>query len=129
MGTLKPVYGSHDFPSLNDAIILDPWIVEAVLGSSKARWRGSREVLLWSHRPGEGPFFSGSMADGSFVRLVLFFGGFERLFGVFMSFPPFILTFWNLRYFLKVSKLNIFTNIVRIYNAKKRYNVMLFRSC
>ena len=50
-------------------------------------------------------------------------------YGVFMSFPPFILTFSNLRYFLKVSKLNIFTNIVRIYNAKKRYNVMLFRSC
>ena len=60
---------SHNFPSLNDAIIYGFFLVEAVLGSSKARWRGSREVLLWSHRPGEGPFFSGSMADGSFVRL------------------------------------------------------------
>ena len=76
------------------------WIVEAVLGSSKARWRGSREVLLWSHRPGEGPFFSGSMADGSFVRLVLVFGGFERRwsFHEFSSFHPNI--FWNLRDFL-----------------------------
>lgn len=105
------------------------WIVEAVLGSSKARWRGSREVLLWSHRPGEGPFFSGSMADGSFVRLVLFFGGFERRwsFHEFSSFHPNFFEF--ALFFLKVSNLNILTNIVRIYNAKKRYNVMLFRSC
>ena len=106
---------SHDFPSLNDAIILDPWIVEAVLGSSKARWRGSREVLLWRSSARQGAVFFRVDGRRFFCATVLLFGGYERRwsFHEFSSFHPNFLEFALC--LLKVSNLNILTNIVRIH--------------